>query len=334
MRKSTLFFAVIVGLVMIMSFLDVAEAAQYRMGAHYPSGYFVNNGFRRVADRVREQTNGKVDIVLYESSSLGSYEQVFQEVMQGTVDMTTNYPTSRFNKKFELVATPSLASGYPEIKKLLKIGSPFHSYVKSIYEETGVVYVGSFVDSIMGAAIAKGKTVKNPYDSSNKQMQLRTLPLTTVRKWWSAMGYQLVTVPYAEVFTSMQTGVIDGDTGSGPEGAFLAFGDVTGTYIEYPNSFCLLDFVVSKKAWDSFDAKTKDIIVKAFEAESEVVYKEAVGSYDAYIAKMKKAGIKIVSPTAKDLKFMDEVAYKNSWPETAKYTGDKVLQDIKKYLGK
>jgi len=49
---------------------------------------------------------------------------------------------------------------------------------------------------------------------------------------------------------------------------------------------------------------------------------------------MKDAGIKIVSPTAKDLKFMDEVAYKHSWPETAKYTGDKVLQDIKKYLGK
>ncbi len=51
------------------------------------------------------------------------------------------------------------------------------------------------------------------------------------------------------------------------------------------------------------------------------------------IQKMKDAGIKIVSPTAKDLKFMDEVAYKHSWPETAKYTGDKVLQDIKKYLG-
>ncbi len=70
------------------------------------------------------------------------------------------------------------------------------------------------VDSIMGAAIAKGKTVKNPYDSSNKQMQLRTLPLTTVRKCGQLAGYQLVTVPYAEVFTSMQTGVIDGDTGS------------------------------------------------------------------------------------------------------------------------
>ncbi len=124
-EKKHLFFALVIGLVMIMSFGDVTEAAQYRMGAHYPSGYLlimVSVVWQRES---KEQTNGNVDIVLYESSSLGSYEQVFPGSNAGTVDMTTNYPTSRFNKKFELVATPSLASGYSEIKKLLKIGSPF-----------------------------------------------------------------------------------------------------------------------------------------------------------------------------------------------------------------
>jgi TRAP-type C4-dicarboxylate transport system substrate-binding protein len=312
----------------------VLEAAQYRLGAHYPAGYFCNNGFRRMADKIKEATNGEVDIVLYESGALGSYEQVFQEVMRGTVDMVTNYPTSRFNKKFELVGTPSLANGYDELNKLTQRPSPFHKYLESIYDESGVVFIGSFVDTIGGANVRKGKTIEHPYDTSNKQCQMRVVALTAVRKWWAAMGYQLANVPYAEVFTSMQTGVIDGDSGSGPEGAFLSFGDAMGTFIEYPNYFYLLDFVVSKKAWDSFDDKTKQIIIDAFDAEQEVVFKEAKESYDTYLQKIKDAGKTVLSPTPDDIKVMDETAYEHSWPETAKITGPEVLQAIKEYLGK
>jgi TRAP-type C4-dicarboxylate transport system substrate-binding protein len=318
-----------------VSFGEAAEAVKkYRLGAHYPAGYFVNNGFRRVAERVKEATNGAVESMLYESSALGSSEQVFQEVMQGTVDMITNYPTSRFSKKFELVATASLANGYEELNKLLQAGSPYHTYMKSIYDEVGVVYIGSFMDSVMCALVRKGKTVKNPYDDSNKEFQMRTLPNGAIRKWWSAMGYQVATIPYAEVFTSLQTGVIDGDSGSGPEGAYTAFGDIAGTCIEYPNSFCPLDFVISKKAWDSFSDAEKDAIVRAFEAEQPIVYEEAKESYGKYLQIMRDNGIEVVSPTAEDIRFMDEIAYRYSWPETEKITGPKVLQDIKTYLSK
>ena len=48
-------------------------------GSHYAAGYFVNNGFSRMNDRIREATNGAVDIKFYESSQLGDYEQVFQK---------------------------------------------------------------------------------------------------------------------------------------------------------------------------------------------------------------------------------------------------------------
>jgi TRAP-type C4-dicarboxylate transport system substrate-binding protein len=320
--------------IMSVGMASAAETKKYRLGAHYPAGYFVNNGFRRVAERVKEETNGAVDIVLYESSSLGSYEQVFQEVIQGTVDMTTNYPSSRFSKKFDFVTTPSLASGYEEIYKLVQPGSPYHTYLKSIYEELGTVYIGSFVDSVLGALVRKGATVDRPYDDSNKAFQMRTVPQSAARKWWVAMGYQVATVPFAEVFSALQTGVIDGDSGSGPEGAFTSFGDTAGMFIEYPNSFCLLDLVISKKAWNSFSDAEKEIINKAFEAESEIVYKEARESYDSYIQIMKDKGIKVVSPTAEDLKFIDEIAFKYAWPETEKIIGPEVLQEIKKFLGK
>jgi len=321
---------------MSLSFVnEAAEAAhKYKLAAHYPAGYYVNNGFHRVADRVKKATNGEVEIVMYESGQLGGYEQAFQEVMRGTIDMTTNFPTSRFNPKFEIAYTPSLASGFDEISKLLDRKSPFHKFMEAAYKECGVVYIGSFVDTIAGASIVKGKTIKNPFDTSNKNCRLRVCAVDSARKWYSAMGYQLATIPYAEVFSSMQTGVIDGDSGSGPEGVYLVFKDVVGSYIEYQNLFFTLDFVISQKAWKSFDAKTQKAIIDAFDAERANVFNDAKKSYVTYLGKMKAEGIKIISPTKAQLAFMDEVAYKNSWPVCEQYTGKQVFNDIKKYMGK
>jgi TRAP-type C4-dicarboxylate transport system substrate-binding protein len=334
LKGGSMFVALIIAVIFVMSSSSFAGAAQYRLGAHYQAGYFCNNGFRRVAERIKKATNGKVDIVLYESGALGSYEQVFQEVIRGTIDMTTNYVSSRFNKKLEIVGTPSMASGFEELEKLLRRESPFHKYMESVYDECGVVFIGSFVDTIVGVSVRGGKTIEHPFDTSNKQFQLRVVPVPVARKWWSSMGFQLANVPWAEIFTSLQTGVIDGDSGTGPEGAFLGWGEIIKTYIEYPVFFYTLDLCVSKKAWGSFDDKTKQIVIDAFDAERESVYKEAKASYDYYLQKMKDAGIIIISPTADELKFMDEVSFKYAWPEIEKIVGPELLPAIKEYLGK
>ena len=334
-RRNSMLAVAVMCLAAVFAMGDVAEAVQkLKLAAYYPAGYYGNKGYIRVADRIRKATNGQVDIQVYESGQLGGYEQAFQEVMRGTIDMTTNFPTSRFNKKFEIACTPSLANGFDEVFKLFTRGSPYHNFMEAAYKECGVVYIGSFVDTLMGSTMRKGKTIENPFDTSNKQFLMRVLPVNAVRKWFSAMGYQMATVPYAEVFSSLQTGILDGDSGSGPEGVYIAFKDAVGGYIEYLNMFVMLDFVVSEKAWNSFDAKTKKIVSDSFDAEKESVYLEAKKSYNVYLEKLRNEGVKIITPTKAQLDFMDDLARKESWPVCAKYTGQKVLDDIQKYLGK
>lgn len=336
MKRRSYLLSVFAVLLMASLFIvsETAEAATYRMGSHYAAGYFVNNGFSRMNDRIREATNGAVDIKFYESSQLGDYEQVFQEVMRGTIDMQAMFPVPRFNKKFEIVVTPGLASGYDELGKLWRRGSPFHKFMEEAYAEIGVVYIGSFVDTLMVAAIAKGKEIASPYDGSNKQCEMRVLPVDSLRAWYRAMGYQVVTVPYTEVFTSMQTGILGGDCNSGPEGVYVTFKDVTGTVIEYPCTYVNLDFVISKKAWDSFDDKTKKIIIDAFDAEWVNVFNESKESYTKYLEKMREEGIKIVSPTPEQTAAMEKLAREKSWPVCAQATGEEIFNEILEYMGK
>jgi hypothetical protein len=41
-----------------------------------------------------------------------------------------------------------------------------------------------------------------------------------------------------------------------------------------------------------------------------------------------------VDPTPEQIKLMTELAYEVSWPETEKFTGPKILQEIKAYMGR
>lgn len=332
--------AFVFGVIFLFSFLvisDVAEAAKYRLTNMYPLEYYAMQAMERACNQIREETNGQVDIVLYPSNQLGGYENCYQEVMRGTIDMCLNYPTSRFNKKFELASVPGLTRGYDDIKKLLSKDSPFHLFMKNAYAENGVVYIGSYLDAVMNAQIAKGKDIRDPYlPGVSKGLTLRVVPVAAWRQFYLAMGYQIATIPWAEIFSSMQTGIIAGDTGAGAEQTLETLRDILGAYVEYTggNVGTTLDFCINKKIWDSFDPQIQKIIVNAFDAERDREFNDAMESHEKALKEMTKLGVKIFKPTPEQIETLNKVAQKSSWPAAEKAVGKEIFRGIQDYLGK
>lgn len=199
-----------------------AEAARVlRFAMFFPPDYYITKGFYRMAETVKRETNGEIEIQVFPAGQLGSYEQTFQEVMRGTIDMAGNYPTTRFNKKFEVGSFPGLTKNFNEFRKLISENSPYTKFMKEVYAECGVVYIGSFAEAMMGCAVSKGKDIPDPFAAKSKARVARVEPIAAKREWYVQMGFQVATVPFAEVFSSLQTGIIDCNTGSGPEMAYL-----------------------------------------------------------------------------------------------------------------
>lgn len=314
-----------------------AEAAKYRLSNMYPGDYYAMQAMKRACDTIKDKTDGKVEIILYPSNQLGGYENCYQEVMRGTIDMCLNYPTSRFNKKFEIGSVPGLIKSNDDIKKLLRKNSPFHNFMKDAYLENGVVYLGSYLDAVMNCQIAKGKQIRDPYAPNEKKgLTLRVCPVAAWRQFYLGMGYQIATIPWAEIFSSMQTGIIDGDTGAGAEQTLMTLKDILGAYVEYTggNVPTTLDFCINKKLWDSFDKKTQEIIVNAFDAEREREFNDAMASHEKALKAMEKIGVKIYKPTQPQIEALNKVAREKSWPAAKKAVGDKIFNEISEYLHK
>ncbi len=328
--------SIVLGVVLVgFAMNDRAEAAKtLRLATIFPPDYYVTQGYYRMADRIKADTNGEIEIKIFPANQLGSYEQAFQEVMRGTIDMAGNYPTTKFNKKFEIASFPGMVKNFAEFQRLVSKNSPFSKMVKSIYEEVGVTYVGSFPDALMGCQVAKGKDIVEPFVAKNKARVARVVPVASYRAWYLEMGYQIATVPYAEVFSSLQTGIIDCDTGAGPEAVYQTNRDVVGSFIQYNNIAATNDFVVNKKLWASFDNKTREIIERAFEAEVSSVFRDAEGSHNKYIKEMKDYGIKVIDPTPAQRDYMAKLAREKVWPKFYNLIDKKVLDDIVSYVNK
>lgn len=317
----------------VVIFNDAAEAAKtYRFSICFPPDYFVTQGFERVFNKIKADTNGEVQIKIYPSNQLGNYEQAYQEVMRGTIDMAGNYVTPRFNKKFEIASFPYLVSSFDDCRRLVSKNSPYYKLMKKTYEETGVVYLGSFVEAINGLALTKGKEITDPFKPGNKARTVRVEPTAAKRAWYVAAGYQVATVPYAELFTAMQTGIVDGNTGAGTETTYTVLKDVVGSYVQYNNVVALNDFIISKKAWNSFDKKTQQIIINAFEAEVPKNINAAQESHEKYLKLLKDSGIKIYTPTKAEDEVLAKIAYTQVWPKYYELYGKKTFDEIVSFV--
>ena len=336
MKKQSVVTVFLLAAVTIFSLAGGREAAKQtvRLAGIFPPDYYVMKAYYKMVDKIKNRTKGELDIKIFPSNQLGSYDQAFQEVMRGTIEMMGNYATSRFNKKFEIASYPGMVTGFADVAKLIARDSPYHTFLKDAYKECGVVYIGSFVDALMGCAISKRKNVTAPYDTKSKGLVARVAAVEAWRKWYGAMGYQVATVPFAEVFSSMQTGIIDCDTGAGPEAAYATLKDVMGSYIQYNNVFAVNDFIISKSLWDSLDEKTQKIIYEAFDEVVASELNDAENSHKEYIDKMQKAGIKVLTPKPEEQKAMIDIAKKQIWPQFYGVVSKEILDRIEKCLAK
>jgi TRAP-type C4-dicarboxylate transport system substrate-binding protein len=89
-----------------------------------------------------------------------------------------------------------------------------------------------------------------------------------------ALGYIPAPIPFSEAFTAVQTGVVEGVIGSGAEGYYASFRDVTKTYIPANTHFEVWFMIISNESLsnlgeaeqaalraeaDAFEAKRWDV---------------------------------------------------------------------------
>ncbi len=176
---------------------------------------------------VESGTNGSVTIELFPNGQLGKDDEVIQMVKDGLVESSIN-SAGGLAPHYELIGIFDVPFAFPNIAKaheVMNLESEFGQLLSAdIEEKTGVKVLG-LLDSGGFFAISNSK---RPITSvaDMEGLKIRTMTLPTHEAIISSLGGQPTPLPWAEVYTALQTGVADGQMNPIPIIAFAKFQEV------------------------------------------------------------------------------------------------------------
>jgi TRAP-type C4-dicarboxylate transport system substrate-binding protein len=268
------------------------------------------------ADEIRARTDGNVNITVYPASQLGDYQPVYEEVMQGSIDMACITTPTHVNPLAAMTYIPFLISDYDEAKEVWTEGSNFYTEFDKIQREAGVKFLGLMPGGLMGIGTAKEINPNTVFDFSVRKddVLLRLPPLNILQIMADAMQFRTSTIPYADLIPALQTGIVDGWIGGGPELNYSATRDVIKYYYDVKymdDSFVML---INYDVFNSMPTEYQNVITEVFKQKSiEGIDAQAEKDLN-FLAQLEAYGIEVVIPTDAQRDAMAGYMRENCWP--------------------
>ena len=159
----------------------------------------------KFAEEVKTLTNGKVEVKVFPNDALGKEMDLINGMQLGTADMTiTGESLQNWAPKAALLAIPYAFKDMAEMDKAVN-GPLGEDIKKEIIERAKVVPLAYFA---RGPRNLTSKTpIKSVADVKGLKMRVPNVPV--FMQFWRGVGAQPTPMAFGEVFTSLQTGVID-----------------------------------------------------------------------------------------------------------------------------
>lgn len=292
-----------------------------------PSGTSVDKDAKAFADKVREGTEGRINITIYPNSQLGDYQVVQERIGLGSVDMAIQPISTTVDKQMQLLNMPYLVKNWDELRKNYSTGTPFMDWAGERFQKQGIKLLGTWPSYFGGTALTKEPP--SPGDPSvPKNIKVRVIPQKSFELLATSQGYQATPLPLAETFTALQTGIVDGAFGAGAEGYYSNFRDVLKYYVPSNTHVEQWYVIINEDLWNSLsDADRKVIQDAAKEMETNRMLRAPEETAE-YEKKLNDYGVKVLAITPEEQEKLASATRAVVFPEIRKAIGEKNFDEV------
>ncbi len=211
------------------------------------------------AEQVETMTKGTVKVETYANTQLGDAVANVQSVRNGTIGFTT-VSASNLNQVvpgMDMFSLPFIFKNEAHFWWFLAQPQA-EDFVKAL-EEKGLKKIG-YIDSGSRNLFTQ-KPVKTPADMKGQKIRVMASPVMV--KTMEAMGATGVPVAWAELYTALQTGVVDGAENNHPSVVSKKFYEVS-KYYTLDEHMRIPDLIVmSMKLYNSLNDQQKAAVMQA-----------------------------------------------------------------------
>ena len=263
-----------------------------------PNGSVYDVAAQKLAERVSENTSGRVAIKLFGNSQLGNPFELWAQLKSGAVDIhimdvgAVNMVEAA-PKNFSVTTAPYLFSTQESFHAFLH-SDLFKSMMAKVEASQNMTYLGYLGDAIPRGFSTTKKKAATPEDMKGLKLRVPQIPIfISIYKAWGATP---TPVSPAEVYTGLKTGLIEGMDNNLVD-IYLA------GYYEIQKYYHAIDYLrsgtggwINTDKWLGLSDDIKKAVAHAVLETAEYMNQYTAGQIRAAEKGYLEAGVEIVRP--------------------------------------
>lgn len=250
----------------------------------------------KYSDLVYEKSNGRIYIEVYASGQLGDERSQMQAVQMGALDIfraNTVFVGDFGAKKLNLFALPYLFDSREQLWKVLD--SPIGSDLMEDMVESNIGMRGlCYLEEGARHFFVTKKKIENPEDLEGLKLRVSetSILLDTVK----ALGASPTPLSFGELYTSLQTGVVDGAEQPVTGYVSNSFYEVAPNFVLDAHTYSPGMLVISDRTWEKLSEDDRRLL-KECGKELELYNKSFTEDEEQkMLDDLKADGIDVVTP--------------------------------------
>jgi tripartite ATP-independent transporter DctP family solute receptor len=289
MKLNTLFAA-------LLSTAAMASAAAacevtLRSSDTHPDGYPTVEAVKAMDKDLREKTGDRICIEVFASAQLGEEKDTIEQTQFGVIDMN-RVSLGPFNNIIEETQIPSLPYIFRSTEHMHHVmDGPIGQQILDAFTAHDLIGL-AFYDGGSRSFYNKDHPINSIADM--KGMKFRVMQSDMFVDMVSALGANATPMPYGEVYSSIQTGVIDGAENNWPSYDTSGHYEVAKYYTLDQHLIVPEVLVISKKSFDKLSPEDQAAVRQA--AKDSVPVMRGLWEAQEKISedKVEASGVKVV----------------------------------------
>jgi tripartite ATP-independent transporter DctP family solute receptor len=258
----------------------------------HPDGYPTVEAVKYMGQLIEERTDGRIGIEVFHSAQLGEERDTIEQTRFGVIDMN-RVSIGPFNNLIEETKVVSLP------------------YIFRSVDHMHAVMDGEIGDEILAAFEAHDLIGLAYYDGGSRSFYNREKPITSVEDiagmkfrvmqsdvfvdMVNALGANATPMPYGEVYSAIQTGVIEGAENNFPSYESSGHFEVA-KYITLDEHLIVPEvLVMSKTSWDKLSPEDQAIVRQAAKDSVPYMREQWAAREAASEEKVRASGVEVIT---------------------------------------
>lgn len=284
----------------------------------HPTDYPTVEAVRHISKLLEERTKGRIKINVFHSAQLGQEKDTIEQTRFGVIDIN-RINMAPFNNLIPETNVPSLPFIFRSVEHMRTVmDGPIGDDLLKKFEAHDLIGL-AFYDSGSRSFYNSKRPINSPADM--KGLKIRVQQSDMFVALVQALGANATPMPFGEVYSALQTGVIDGAENNWPSFESTRHYEVSKFYSLTDHSLSPEVLVMSKRSFEKL-SKEDQAIMKAAAKESVIKMRELWDAREkASEAKVRAGGAQINKVEKQP--FIDAMA-----PVYAKFVTDAKLKDM------